>query len=273
MAKDIVQTATDAGSFTTLLAAVKAAGLVETLQGTGPFTVFAPTDAAFAALPAGTLDGLLKLTRRSEEDPAVSRGLGCGHRGPGCRAYLGHVGRGVADRHRRQGRDGLPERQREGRHARRDGIEWRHPRHRPGHPAARDLIHPNLPACRGWGLSPSGPTLVPMKDAIVIASNQLDLHPDGRAPSFASRLPAALEHRAWLRPRRPGRRRPRARHRLRVAGHGDVHGGAAGHYGRRADHPVRGARGGGRRPLPPAVGRIPLARGAARCLRALHLRA
>lgn len=60
MAKDIVQTATEAGSFKTLLTAVKAAGLVETLQGTGPFTVFAPTDAAFAALPAGTLDGLLK---------------------------------------------------------------------------------------------------------------------------------------------------------------------------------------------------------------------
>ena len=60
MAKDIVQTATEAGSFKTLLAAVKAAGLVETLQGQGPFTVFAPTDAAFAALPAGTLDGLLK---------------------------------------------------------------------------------------------------------------------------------------------------------------------------------------------------------------------
>ena len=60
MTKDIVETATEAGSFKTLLAAVKAAGLVETLQGTGPFTVFAPTDAAFAALPAGTLDGLLK---------------------------------------------------------------------------------------------------------------------------------------------------------------------------------------------------------------------
>lgn len=60
MTKDIVQTATAAGSFKTLLAAVKAAGLVETLQGKGPFTVFAPTDAAFAALPAGTLDGLLK---------------------------------------------------------------------------------------------------------------------------------------------------------------------------------------------------------------------
>ena len=60
MAKDIVQTATEAGSFKTLLTAAKAAGLVETLQGKGPFTVFAPTDAAFAALPAGTLDGLLK---------------------------------------------------------------------------------------------------------------------------------------------------------------------------------------------------------------------
>ncbi len=60
MAKDIVATATEAGSFKTLLTAVKAAGLVETLQGKGPFTVFAPTDAAFAALPAGTLDGLLK---------------------------------------------------------------------------------------------------------------------------------------------------------------------------------------------------------------------
>jgi uncharacterized surface protein with fasciclin (FAS1) repeats len=60
MTKDIVETAVEAGSFKTLVTAVKAAGLVETLQGKGPFTVFAPTDAAFAALPAGTLDGLLK---------------------------------------------------------------------------------------------------------------------------------------------------------------------------------------------------------------------
>jgi uncharacterized surface protein with fasciclin (FAS1) repeats len=59
MTGDIVQVATEAGSFKTLLTAVEAAGLVETLQGDGPFTVFAPTDAAFAALPAGTLDGLL----------------------------------------------------------------------------------------------------------------------------------------------------------------------------------------------------------------------
>jgi len=57
--KDIVQTAVDAGTFKTLVAAVKAAGLVETLQGEGPFTVFAPTDAAFAKLPAGTVESLL----------------------------------------------------------------------------------------------------------------------------------------------------------------------------------------------------------------------
>ena len=57
--KDIVDTATAAGSFKTLLTAATEAGLVETLKGDGPFTVFAPTDEAFAALPAGTLDGLL----------------------------------------------------------------------------------------------------------------------------------------------------------------------------------------------------------------------
>ncbi len=57
---DIVETAVKAGSFTTLVAAVKAAGLVETLKGKGPFTVFAPTDEAFAKLPAGTVDELLK---------------------------------------------------------------------------------------------------------------------------------------------------------------------------------------------------------------------
>jgi len=58
--KDIVDTAVAAGSFTTLVAAVQAAGLVDTLKGPGPFTVFAPTDEAFAALPAGTVEGLLK---------------------------------------------------------------------------------------------------------------------------------------------------------------------------------------------------------------------
>ncbi|MFV1463216.1 MULTISPECIES: fasciclin domain-containing protein [unclassified Phaeobacter] len=59
-AKDIVDTAAGAGDFSTLVAAVEAAGLVDTLKGDGPFTVFAPTDAAFAALPEGTVEELLK---------------------------------------------------------------------------------------------------------------------------------------------------------------------------------------------------------------------
>ena len=58
--KDIVDTAIAAGSFNTLATALTAAGLVDTLRGTGPFTVFAPTDAAFAKLPAGTVESLLK---------------------------------------------------------------------------------------------------------------------------------------------------------------------------------------------------------------------
>ena len=58
--KDIVDTAVSAGSFKTLTAALDAAGLVETLKGKGPFTVFAPTDEAFAKLPEGTLKSLLK---------------------------------------------------------------------------------------------------------------------------------------------------------------------------------------------------------------------
>lgn len=59
-AQDIVDVAIEAGSFTTLVAAVQAAGLVDTLKSEGPFTVFAPTDEAFAKLPAGTLEALLQ---------------------------------------------------------------------------------------------------------------------------------------------------------------------------------------------------------------------
>jgi len=58
--QDIIDTAVAAGSFKTLAAAVTAAGLVDTLKGAGPFTVFAPTDDAFAKLPAGTVEALLK---------------------------------------------------------------------------------------------------------------------------------------------------------------------------------------------------------------------
>ena len=66
MKKDIVDTAVEAGSFSTLVAAVQAAGLVETLKGEGPFTVFAPTDEAFAALPEGTVEELLKPENREK---------------------------------------------------------------------------------------------------------------------------------------------------------------------------------------------------------------
>ena len=66
MKKDIVDTTVANGSFKTLVAAVKAAGLVETLKGKGPFTVFAPTDAAFAKLPEGTVASLLKPENKSK---------------------------------------------------------------------------------------------------------------------------------------------------------------------------------------------------------------
>lgn len=65
-AKDLVSVASGAENFKTLVAAVKAAGLVDTLQGKGPFTVFAPTDAAFAKLPAGTVESLLKPENRDK---------------------------------------------------------------------------------------------------------------------------------------------------------------------------------------------------------------
>ncbi|MDZ4737456.1 MAG: fasciclin domain-containing protein [Rhodospirillaceae bacterium] len=64
--KDIVDTAVAAGQFKTLAAALTAAGLVDTLKGPGPFTVFAPTDAAFAKLPAGTVEDLLKPENKAQ---------------------------------------------------------------------------------------------------------------------------------------------------------------------------------------------------------------
>ncbi len=63
---DIVDTAVGAGNFTTLVAAVQAAGLEDTLRGDGPFTVFAPTDEAFAALPEGTVESLLQEENRDQ---------------------------------------------------------------------------------------------------------------------------------------------------------------------------------------------------------------
>ena len=66
--RDIVDNAVNSKDHTTLVAAVKAAGLVDTLKGAGPFTVFAPTNAAFAALPAGTVDTLLKPENKADAD-------------------------------------------------------------------------------------------------------------------------------------------------------------------------------------------------------------
>jgi uncharacterized surface protein with fasciclin (FAS1) repeats len=72
-AKNIIENAVNSKDHTTLVAAVKAAGLVDTLSGAGPFTVFAPTNEAFAALPAGTVDGLLK----PESKGALTKILTC----------------------------------------------------------------------------------------------------------------------------------------------------------------------------------------------------
>ena len=88
---DIVDLAIS-GKFNTLVAAVKAAGLVDTLKGPGPFTVFAPTDEAFAKLPPGTVDGLLKDIPQVEEHPPLP-----------CRSWKGN-GRGCRKIENRQDR-------------------------------------------------------------------------------------------------------------------------------------------------------------------------
>ena len=77
-AKSIAEIAAEDGRFTTLVAAVQAAGLAETLSGEGEFTVFAPTDDAFAALPEGTVDALLEdPRRRAQRHPALPRCWQC----------------------------------------------------------------------------------------------------------------------------------------------------------------------------------------------------
>jgi uncharacterized surface protein with fasciclin (FAS1) repeats len=70
--KNIIQNAVNSRDHTTLVAAMKAGGLVDTLQGAGPFTVFAPTNAAFAALPAGTVDTLLKPENKDTLDKILT---------------------------------------------------------------------------------------------------------------------------------------------------------------------------------------------------------
>ena len=142
--KNIIQNAVNSKDHTTLVAAVKAAGLVETLEGPGPFTVFAPTNAAFAKLPAGTVDNLLKPENKAtlvkvltyhvvpgrmtaanlmkavkdgEGEAKLKTVAGEDHHGQGCRPRQ-------TQHHRRQGR------RRHGDDRRRVAVERRDPRHR-----------------------------------------------------------------------------------------------------------------------------------------------
>ena len=143
--KNIVENAVNSKDHTTLVAAVKAAGLVDTLKGAGPFTVFAPTNDAFAALPAGTVDGLLKPEKKDQltkiltchvvAADAMSDAIkkmvmddGGAHKVKtvgGCEFTVKAVGRQDHDR-RRDGR------RRQRHHRRRRPVERRDPRHRQG---------------------------------------------------------------------------------------------------------------------------------------------
>ena len=132
--KDIVETAVGAGSFKTLVTAVKAAGLVDTLKGEGPFTVFAPTDEAFAKVPKDKLEALLKDKKALDRRSDLSRRARQGH-GGGCgQTGLGQDRAGQVDQHRHQGRQGHDQRSQraQDRHRLR---QRRDPRDRRGDPA------------------------------------------------------------------------------------------------------------------------------------------
>ncbi len=139
-AADIVDTAVAAGSFKTLVAAVQAAGLVETLKGAGPFTVFAPTDEAFAALPAGTVEDLLKPENKDKLVAILTY-----HVVPGKvmstdlkdNTTAKTVQGGESQDRPRQRRD---DQRREGRDRRRCGRQRRHPCHRQGDHAGDVII-------------------------------------------------------------------------------------------------------------------------------------
>lgn len=94
--KDIIDNAVNSKDHTTLVAAVKAAGLVETLKGPGPFTVFAPTNAAFAALPAGTVDTLLKPENKKMLTHVLTEHVVAGRVDSGALAQMIRAGNGRA---------------------------------------------------------------------------------------------------------------------------------------------------------------------------------
>ena len=143
--KDIIDNAVNSKDHTTLVAAVKAAGLVDTLKGKGPFTVFAPTNAAFAALPAGTVDTLLKPESKAAltkvltyhvvsgkmDSAALSKAIDAG----GGKATLTTVSGGTLGRDQERQHDHTE--RRVGRHGPRDdrrrrAVERRDPRRRQG---------------------------------------------------------------------------------------------------------------------------------------------
>ena len=205
-AGDIVATAKSACTFATLLKAAQAAGLVDTLEGAGPFTVFAPTDDAFAALPAGTLDKLLA-------DPAALKKILLYHVVAGAVTADQVVGltsatsvEGGAHRDRGQGRQGLPQRRRPGRGHGHRRHQRRHPCHRPRHPAAVELtVGPPPPdggRRRTSGAVPRSLCLLrdPMHATQAMNPNAGAVS----APTSVARLASTMEHRPRRAARSPG---------------------------------------------------------------------
>lgn len=139
--KSIIETAQAAGSFTTLVTAVEAAGLVETLSGPGPFTVFAPTDDAFAKLPAGTVDTLLKPENKQALADILTYHVVSGDVRADTVVTLSSAKtvNGADVSIKVNGRLGDPQRLGEGRANRHRRHEWRDPRARRGAPAAGGL--------------------------------------------------------------------------------------------------------------------------------------
>ncbi len=131
---DIVDVAVKADSFKTLVAAVKAAGLVDVLKGDGPFTVFAPTDEAFKKLPEGTVESpQTREQRQTCLHPQVSRDPSEGH-GQGCEVRQSQNSAGQGSKHQRQ-RVGCEGGQCQGDQNRCGCLQRGHSRDRPGHPS------------------------------------------------------------------------------------------------------------------------------------------
>ena len=144
--KNIVENAVNSKDHTTLVAAVKAAGLVDTLESAGPFTVFAPTNEAFAALPKGTVETLLKPENKDKLTAILTYHVVPGRMTAadiagkidemggkltlktvqGEELTFARMGKSASDGHRRQGR------RRAHHHRRRAAVERRHPRHQQG---------------------------------------------------------------------------------------------------------------------------------------------